>query len=193
MSMHALLISSAVAFSPALQRSTPSAMRPALNVRMDPWTKSGKSRYGDDGTRLKGANTIDDVDKSLGGGLFSGFKWGTEVEVGDPAVLAKKKGAKKANKKKIFGDGMGSDRGLGGNNAYRNTESARLGTVDEGQRIRKERLEAYITSTEEGADKTFGKIISGSLILTLIALLLGVIAYYGVDGLIGAGTNYGNR
>ena len=92
-----------------------------------------------------------------------------------------------------FGDGMGSDRGLGGNNAYRNTESARLGTVDEGQRIRKERLEAYITSTEEGADKTFGKIISGSLILTLIALLLGVIAYYGVDGLIGAGTNYGNR
>ena len=111
------------------------------------------------------------MDKSLGGGLFSGFKWGTEVEVGDPAVLAKKKGAKKSNKKKIFGDGMGSDRGLGGNNAYRNTESARLGTVDEGQRIRKERLEAYITSTEEGADKTFGKIISGSLILTLIALL----------------------
>ena len=131
------------------------------------------------------------MDKSLGGGLFSGFKWGTEVEVGDPAVLAKKKGAKKA--KKRIGDGMGSDRGLGGNNAYRNTESARLGTVDESQRIRKERLEAYITSTEEGADKTFGKIISGSLILTLIALLLGVIAYYGVDGLIGAGTNYGNR
>ena len=139
---------------------------------------------GDDGKRESGLDLQSGVDSKLGGGLFSGFKWGTEVEVGDPEVkksLAKKKSGK------VFGDGMGSDRGLGGNQAYRNTESARLSDAEEGQRIRKQKLEAYLTSEEAPADKTFGKIIAGSLILTLIALLLGVIAYYGVDGMIMAG------
>ena len=68
------------------------------------------------------------MDKKLGGGLFSGFKWGTEAEVGP-----EKKPAKKVAKKRV-GDGFGSDRGLGGNNAYRNTESARLSDADESQR-----------------------------------------------------------
>ena len=141
-----------------------------------------KSRYGDDGTRLEGADTIGDVDSKLGKGFFSGFKWGTEVDVG-PA----KKADKRAKKGAVpFGDN--SDRRLGGNNAYRDIESARLaGSVDEGQRIRKQRLEAYINSDEAPADKTFGKIISGSLILVLIALLSGVVAYYGIDGLLDIG------
>ena len=54
--------------------------------------------------------------------------------------------------------------------------------------VRKERLAAYLNNDEEAADKTFGKIIAGSLILTLIALLGGVVAYYGIDGLIAAPT-----
>ena len=142
-------------------------------------------------------------------GLFSNFKWGTEVEVG-PA-----KKPKKATKQgRRFGDGAGSDRGLGGNVAYRNTETARFGGADEGQMIRKAKLEAYINSTEEAADKSFGRLIAGSFLLTLIALLGGVarpprlergisravpdrscvriaapqIAYYGLDGLIAAPT-----
>ena len=58
------------------------------------------------------------------------------------------------------------------------TESARLrGSVDEGQRVRNAKLEAYLDNDLEGTDKTFGKIIAGSLILTLIALLGGVLAY----------------
>ena len=57
---------------------------------------------------------------------------------------------------------------------------------DDSQRLRKQRLDAYINSTEEAADTTFAKIIAGSLIFVLIALLGGVVAYYGVDGLIAA-------
>ena len=168
-----------------------------------------KSRYGDDGTRLKGQDIGGAMEAGLGKGFFSGFKWGTEVDVGP-------KGEAKAKKSVVVGDGAGSDRGLGGNNAYRNTESARLvrtsaarrptstirpcaspahcafalpqSDVDEGQRIRKQRLDAYINSTEEPADKTFGKILAGSFIFVLIGLLGGVVAYYGVDGLVAAPT-----
>ena len=111
------------------------------------------------------------VDTRLSKGLFSGFKWGTEVDV-IPTDGASKN----------------SDRGLGGNQSYRNTESARLSSADPGQRIRKAKLEAYITSEEAPADKTIGKILSGSLILTILALLGGVVAYYGIDGLVFAGS-----
>lgn len=164
-----------------------SPLRPTSNYNRPAIVTMGarKSRYADDGSREKGSDLQTGVDESLSKGFFSGFKWGTEVEVGPPP----KKGAKGAKKKKVFGDGAGSDRGIGGNVAYRNTESARLrGSVDEGQRIRQKRLEEYINSDEDAADKTFGKIISGSLILTLIALLCGVVAYYGIDGLIFAGS-----
>ena len=121
------------------------------------------------------------VDQGLSKGLFSGFKWGTEVDV-IPTDGAKK-GAKAT--KGMAKDN--SDRGLGGNQSYRNTESARLSSADPGQRIRKAKLEAYITSEEAPADKTIGKILSGSLILTILALLGGVVAYYGIDGLVFAG------
>ena len=120
------------------------------------------------------------VDQGLSKGLFSGFKWGTEVDVIPTDGASKKKGAKATK-------GI-SDRGLGGNQSYRNTESARLSSADPGQRIRKAKLEAYITSEEAPADKTIGKILSGSLILTILALLGGVVAYYGIDGLVFAGS-----
>ncbi len=102
--------------------------------------------------------------------------------------MGPKDGKKKKGGKAMRGMAAdNSDRGLGGNQSYRNTESARLG-ADASQRIRKAKLEAYITSEEAPTDKTIGKIISGSLILTLIALLCGVVAYYGVDGLVFAGS-----
>jgi hypothetical protein len=78
-----------------------------------------------------------------------------------------------------------SDRGLGGNNAYRNTESARL-NGDKSQLIRKAKLEAYINSEEEASDGTFGKIISGSALLSIFGGLVGVYLYYGGDGLLTA-------
>jgi len=140
-----------------------------------------KSRFADDGTREKGTDLMSGVDQGLSKGLFSGFKWGTEVDV-MPTVGASKKKATKGMAKD------NSDRGLGGNQSYRNTESARLSSADPGQRIRKAKLEAYITSEEAPADKTSGKIISGSLILTILALLGGVVAYYGIDGLVFAGS-----
>ena len=123
------------------------------------------------------------VDQGLSKGLFSGFKWGTEVDVIPTDGASKKKGAKATK-----GMSNSEDRGLGGNQSYRNTESARLSSADPGQRIRKAKLEAYITSEEAPADKTIGKILSGSLILTILALLGGVVAYYGIDGLVFAGS-----
>lgn len=122
-----------------------------------------KSRFADDGTREKGTDLMSGVDQGLSKGLFSGFKWGTEVDVIPTDGASKKK-------------------------SYRNTESARLSSADPGQRIRKAKLEAYITSEEAPADKTIGKILSGSLILTILALLGGVVAYYGIDGLVFAGS-----
>ena len=70
-------------------------------------------------------------------------------------------------------------------NSYRNTESARLGG-EEGQQIRKAKLEAYINSDLEASDGTFGKIIAGSLLFTITAGLVGVYMYYGGDGLMTA-------
>ena len=108
------------------------------------------------------------------------------MEVGPP----KEKAAKQA-KKKIFGDGMGSDRGLGGNNAYRNTESARLGfqggAMEESQRIRAEKLAAYLDNDLEPADPLAGKIISGAALLSIFGGLIGVGFYYGFDGLLAIG------
>ena len=39
---------------------------------------NGKSRYADDGSRLKGADSIGNVDEKLKKGWFSNFKFGTE-------------------------------------------------------------------------------------------------------------------
>lgn len=82
------------------------------------------------------------------------------------------------------GGGMGIRKGTG--NSYRNTESARFGSADPGQQIRKEKLEAYINSEYEASDGTFGKIISGSLLVTIFGLFIGVYMYYGGDGLLTA-------
>jgi hypothetical protein len=140
----------------------------------------GKSRFGDDGTREKGIQIIDD--EGLKKGWFSDWKWGTEVDVvaTDESFRNKKKGVQA---------GDNSDRGLGGNQAYRNTESARLSddSADIGQRIRKQRLAEYINSTEEAADTTFNKLLAGSFILVLLGLLIGVMMYYGIDGMIAIG------
>ena len=126
------LLSAAAAFT--TPRAAPRTALSCLTVPRAPaalMAKKGQSRYGDDGTRLKGSNLQDGVDSSLSKGFFSSFKWGTEVEVG-PKV-------NKSGKKQMRGMARdNSDRGLGGNVAYRNTESARLG-ADESQRIRKAR------------------------------------------------------
>jgi len=179
-----LLLCSASAFtvrSPAITLSSvaPRTVGRSPAIAMQMFKK--KSRFADDGTREKGTDLMSGVDQGLSKGLFSGFKWGTEVDV-MPTVGASKKKATKGMAKD------NSDRGLGGNQSYRNTESARLSSADPGQRIRKAKLEAYITSDEAPADKTIGKILSGSLILTILALLGGVVAYYGIDGLVFAGS-----
>eukprot|EP00965_Chrysotila_dentata_P255107 6212104-Pleurochrysis_carterae.AAC.3 len=44
-------------------------------------------------------------------------------------------------------------------------------------------LEAYVNSEEDAADPLIGKIIAGSLLLTIFGLLYAVYAYYGADGL----------
>jgi hypothetical protein len=183
-----LLLCSASAFtvrSPAITVSSAAprtAGRSPAIATMQMFKK--KSRFADDGTREKGTDLMSSVDQGLSKGLFSGFKWGTEVDVIPTDGASKKKGAKAT--KGMAKDN--SDRGLGGNQSYRNTESARLSSADPGQRIRKAKLEAYITSEEAPADKTIGKILSGSLILTILALLGGVVAYYGIDGLVFAGS-----
>ena len=79
--------------------------------------------------------------------------------------------------------GLGGLFGAGGL-AYRNTETARFGSADEGQQIRKRKLEAYLDNDLEATDGTFGKIIAGSFLVTLFSLLLGVFLYYGgMEGL----------
>jgi hypothetical protein len=156
------------------------ATKPAITMQL--WAGKKKSRYEDDGSRLQGADAIGSVDEKLKGGLFSNFKWGTEVEV---VGTDNKKGKK--GKKAVAGMAKdNSDRGLGsGGTAYRNTETARFGAL-ESQQIRKRNLEAYINSEEEASDGTFGKIISGSALLSIFGGLVGVYLYYGADGLMGA-------
>ena len=177
--------------SPASAFRVPAARSPSRSAARasSPTLQFGKkkSRYADDGTREQGLDLMSGVDSGLSKGLFSNFKFGTEVEV----VPKDKKGKKKGGPRGPRGMARdNSDRGLGGNNSYRNTESARLSdnSGDPGQAIRKARLEAYINSDYAPADKTFGKIIAGSLILVILGLLGGVVAYYGIDGLVFAGS-----
>ena len=125
---------------------------------------------------MEGADSIGAVDKKLKGGWFSDFKFGTEVEV----VGTEKQGKGKKANRGMAADN--SDRGLGGNVAYRNTESARFGGL-ESQQIRKRNLDAYINSEEEASDGTFGKIISGSALLSIFGGLIGIYFYYGGEGL----------
>ena len=136
---------------------------------MQLWAGKKRSRYEDDGSRLQGADL--NVDDNLKGGWFSDFKWGTEVEVVDTT--------KKPQKKKQ------QQGGGGGSGAYTNVESARFSGL-ESQQIRKRNLEAYINSEEEASDGTFGKIISGSALVSIFAGLVGVYLYYGGDGLLAA-------
>ena len=141
---------------------------------MQLWAGKKRSRYEDDGSRLQGAKPLID-DEALQGGWFSSFKFGTEVEIIDTTKPKEKK------KKKQGGGGGGG----GGGGSYSNTESARFGGL-ESQQIRKRNLEAYINSEEEAADGTFGKIISGSALVSIFATLIGAYLYYGGDGLMAA-------
>ena len=143
----------------------------APTATMQLWAGKKRSRYEDDGSRLQGAKPLID-DEALQGGWFSSFKFGTEVEIIDTTKIKDKK------KKKQGGGG-------GGGGSYSNTESARFGGL-ESQQIRKRNLEAYINSEEEAADGTFGKIISGSALVSIFATLIGAYMYYGGDGLLAA-------
>ena len=168
-----MLAAAASSFAPiGSSLRTASAARTPLVVAMG--AKKGKSRYADDGTREKGIDI--GLDKNLGSGLFSNFKWGTEVEVGDPTLKAKKKDKIRAGDSGVRGGG------------YTNTESKRFSSVDEGQMIRKAKLEAYIEGNgAEAADPTFGKYLAGTFLIVLISLLVAVINYYGIDGFIAIG------
>ena len=146
----------------------------APTATMQLWAGKKRSRYEDDGSRLQGAKPLID-DEALQGGWFSSFKFGTEVEIIDTTKIKEKK------KKKQGGGGGGG----GGGGSYSNTESARFGGL-ESQQIRKRNLEAYINSEEEAADGTFGKIISGSALVSIFATLIGAYMYYGGDGLLAA-------
>lgn len=103
--------------APAL-RGAARGKAPAATMQL--WAGKKKSRYEDDGSRLQGASTIDNVDDKLKGGWFSNFKFGTEVEVAVPKDAKKKKGATR---------GMAADNSArgGGGGAFRNSESARFG------------------------------------------------------------------
>ena len=161
----------APALAPALRGA---AHGRAPTATMQLWAGKKKSRYEDDGSRLQGAKPLID-DEALQGGWFSSFKFGTEVEIIDTTKPKEKK------KKKQSGGGGGG----GGGGSYSNTESARFGGL-ESQQIRKRNLEAYINSEEEAADGTFGKIISGSALVSIFATLIGAYLYYGGDGLMAA-------
>lgn len=174
MALAALLLAPALLPGrPALLPGRPA--HPALGRAAAPQMR-GPARYEDDGTRLKGVSFTDDVDSGLKKGLFSGFKWGKEVEVVPQEKV-------KATPRKPRSD---MDRGLTGGTSYRNTESARLSDADPGQRIRKAKLEAYIYSEEEPTSGLVPKIISGAALFSIFAGLIGIVAYYGTDGLIAA-------
>ena len=85
---------------------TRSSHRPAISMQL--WAGKKRARYEDDGSRLNGADLVDD--DALSKGWFSNFKWGTEVEVVGSDNVGKKVKPKKTMK------GMAkdnSDRGLG--------------------------------------------------------------------------------
>jgi len=167
---------SALQFAPVLAHG-PRARMPAPSMQL--WAGRKRNRYEDDGTRLEGADSIGTVDEKLKKGWFSDFNFGTEVDV----VPLEPQGKGKKAARGMASDN--SDRGLGGNQAYRNTESARFGDL-ETQQIRKRNLEAYLNSEEEASDGTFGKIISGAALLSIFGGLVGVYFYYGGDGLLRA-------
>jgi hypothetical protein len=103
--IHAFQIAASLSLS--LQSPSLRAAPAAPLLRAPPIAMGArKSRYADDGTREKGSDLQSGVDGALKGGLFSGFKWGTEVEVGDPKL---KTPAKKGGK--VFGDGAAPTRG----------------------------------------------------------------------------------
>ena len=69
---------SALSLAPGGVRFAQRASSPTIKMQ-----NNGKSRYADDGSRLKGADTIGDVDNKLRKGWFSNFKFGTD---GDAAA-----------------------------------------------------------------------------------------------------------
>lgn len=51
---------------------------------------------------------------------------------------------------------------------------------------REAKVEAYLNNDLPSADGTITKIIAGSMLFTLLALLMAVYMYYGADGLVAA-------
>jgi len=134
------------------------AMRPSMQL----WAGRKRNRYEDDGSRLKGADFGVD-DEALSKGWFSSFKFGTEVE-----VVGTDKPKAKAEKKAPVG---------GLDQAYFGKETSE---------IRQRKLESFLNSEEEATDGTFGKIMSGSALLSIFGGLVAVYFYYGGDGLMQA-------
>ncbi len=61
--------------------------------------------------------------------------------------------------------------------------------LTESQRARAEKVDYYLNNDLEAADPLIGKIIAGSMLFTLLALLAAVFLYYGADGLASATYN----
>jgi hypothetical protein len=68
--------------------------------------------------------------------------------------------------------------------AKRGFSEARYST--DSQRIRAEKLDAYLYNDEEATDGTIGKIIAGSMLVSIFSGLFGTWMYYGGDGLMAA-------
>ena len=108
----------------------------------------------------------------------------SRIEDGDDRRLSQ--GGSGGRFGKIGGGGRKGDArrvGVGGTEKFGNTKSAQ---------IRQAKLEAYVYSEEDPTDGTIGRVIAGSLLITIFALLAFVFSYYGgVDGLMDA--NNGHR
>jgi len=61
--------------------------------------------------------------------------------------------------------------------------------LTESQRIRAMKVDAYLDNDLEAADGMIGKVIAGSMLITLFGLLFAVWSYYGADGLMAATAN----
>ena len=61
--------------------------------------------------------------------------------------------------------------------------------LSDSQKARAMKVDAYLDNDLEAADPLIGKIIAGSMLFTLIGLLVAVFMYYGADGLAAATYN----
>mmetsp|Transcript_63076 Transcript_63076/g.114732 ORF Transcript_63076/g.114732 Transcript_63076/m.114732 type:complete len:244 (-) Transcript_63076:85-816(-) len=181
------------------QHVAPSASAPRTSV------SAMKSRYDDDGSRQNGVNVMgglsnfaasiadvfqpfedDDEDSSSGRVKLKGGKGTSNLFVRN---IEADKALKSKNKEKgLAWDDMGLDMGLP---SFANAQLAPSASDARGG-VREERLNNYLNNDLDPTDSRPVRALAGIAILTLTVLLIAVFGYYGgIDGLVGANTNYG--